>query len=158
MRITNTQNNNKNKSYFPNIMISQKTLKKTINLNQINLINNSKEIVELNSQFINILFKNGTENENKIIFNIFKKFYEKEANSIFKSSFRNQIYKFYDLFKNVLISAMKSFNNKYKNKDRIISIKKYLSKYEIDGEKIGGTIKHIYDEYVKQIPNFEDLL
>ena len=158
VRITNTQNNNKNKSYFPNIMISQKTLKKTINLNQISLINNSKEIVELNSQFINILFKNGTENENKIIFNIFKKFYEKEANSIFKSSFRNQIYKFYDLFKNVLISAMKSFNNKYKNKDRIISIKKYLSKYEVDGEKIGGTIKHIYDEYVKQIPNFENLI
>ena len=56
---------------------------------------------------------------------------------------------------------MKTFNNEYENKenkDRIILIKKYLSKNEIDGPKIGGTIKHIYEEYVPQISNFEDLL
>ena len=53
---------------------------------------------------------------------------------------------------------MKSFNNEYNKKDRIISIKKYLSEYEIDGEKIGGTIKHIHEVFVKQIPNFEDLI
>ena len=56
---------------------------------------------------------------------------------------------------------MKTFNNEYENKenkDRIILIKKYLSKNEIDGPKIGGTIKHIYEEYVPQISNFENLL
>ena len=151
-------NNNNNNSFFPNIIISKRTLKKTINLNQINLLTNSKEIIELYSQFIIILFKNGIENENKNIFNIFKQFFEKETDSIFKPDFRKKIYKFYDLFKSIFISAMKSFNNEYQNKNRIISIKKYLSKNEVDGEKIGGAIKHIYEEYTKQIPNFEDLI
>ena len=162
MNRENTQNNNNNDNnnnlYFPNIIISKHTLNKTIDLNQINLITNSKDIVDLYSQFINILFKNGTENENKNIFNIFKQFYEKETDSIFKSIFRNRINKFYDLFKSIFISAMKSFNNEYKNKNRIISIKRYLSEYEVDGEKIGGTIKHIFEEYVNQIPNFENLI
>ena len=53
---------------------------------------------------------------------------------------------------------MDSFNNEYKNKDRVISIKKYLSKNEVDGQKIGGTIQHIYDEYTPKIPNFKNLL
>ena len=163
LRRINTQNNNNiyniiNNTYFPNIIISKKSLKKAIYLNQINLLTDSKEIVELYSEFIIILFKNGTENKNKIIFNVFKQFYEKETDSIFKSNFRKNIYKFYDLFKNVLIPAMNSFNNEYKIKDRIISIKKYLSKYEKDGEKIGGTIKNIYEKYAKHIPNFENLL
>ena len=122
------------------------------------MIINTKEINELYSQFIIILFKNRTENENKNIFKVFKKFYENEAYSIFKSNFIKNIYKFCDLFKNVFIPAMKSFNNEYKNKDRIISIKKYLSKNEKYGEKIGGTTKNIYEEYAKQIPNFEKLI
>ena len=158
----NNNNNNSNNSYFPNIIISKRTLKKIIDSNQINLITNSKEIVELYSQFIIILFKNGTENEkeNKSIFNVFKKFYEEETDIILKTKnkFPNYVYKFYDLFKNVFISAMKSFNNEYKNKNRIISIKKYLSENEVDGEKIGGEIKHIYEEYASRIPNFENLI
>ena len=105
-----------------------------------------------------ILFNNGTENENKNIFIAFKIFYEKETNSILKYSFRKNSYIFFNLFKTIFIPAMKSFNNEYNKKDRIISIKKYLSEYEVDGGKIGGAIKYIYEEYVSQIPNFENLI
>ena len=53
---------------------------------------------------------------------------------------------------------MNSFNNEYKKDNKKeISIKKYLSKYEIDGEKIGGTIQTVYEEFAKNIPNFEEL-
>ena len=159
----NTQNNNyynlnKKNSYFPNIIISKEALINIIDFNQINLLAKITGTVELYSKLIVILFSNGTENENKNIFNAFKKFYEKEIEPIFKSCFRKRIYKFYDLFKTIFISAMKSFNNEYKKKDRIISIKKYLSEYEVDGGKIGGAIKYIYEEYVSQIPNFENLI
>ena len=124
-RIENTQNNNninhkRNNPFFPNIIISKGALIRIIDLNQINLLTKTKEIVELYSKLIIIIFKNGTENENKNIFNAFKKFYEKEIEPIFKSCFRKKIYKFYDLFKTIFISAMKSFNNEYKKKDRII--------------------------------------
>ena len=159
----NTQNNNyynlnKKNLFFPNVIISKEALLSIIDFNQINLLKITKEIVELYSKLIVILFSNGTENENKNIFNAFKKFYEKEIEPIFKSCFRKRIYKFYDLFKTIFISAMKSFNNEYKKKDRIISIKKYLSEYEVDGEKIWGTINLIHEVFVKQIPNFEDLI
>ena len=163
-RIENTQNNNNNNnhninnSYFPNIKISRGALIKTIDIYQTNLLTITKEIIELYSKLIIILFNNGTENENKNIFIAFKIFYEKETNSILKYSFRKNSYIFFNLFKTIFIPAMKSFNNEYNKKDRIISIKKYLSEYEVDGEKIGGTIKHIHEVFVKQIPNFEDLL
>jgi hypothetical protein len=154
----NDDNNNNDNSYFPNIIISKEKLQKTVELNKNNILTISKELFKLYTQFIIILFRNGTENENKNIFKIFKKFYEKETDSILKASFPNNIYKFCDLFKTLFIPAMNSFNNEYKNKDRIISIKKYLSKNEIDGQKIGGNIQYIYEEYVPQISNFEDLL
>ena len=155
----NNNNHNINNSYFPNIIISKDTLIRIIDLNQINLLTITKEIIDLYSKLIIILFKNGTENENKNIYNIFKIFYEKETNSTLKYSLiRKNSYIFFDLFKTIFISAMKSFNNEYTKKDRIISIKKYLSEYEVDGEKIGGTIKHIHEVFSKQIPNFEDLL
>ena len=72
LRRINTQNNNNiyniiNNTYFPNIIISKKSLKKAIYLNQINLLTDSKEIVELYSEFIIILFKNGTENKKNYI-------------------------------------------------------------------------------------------
>ena len=82
----NDDNNNSDDIYFPNIIISKEKFLETIELNSINFISNSKEIYELYKQFIIILFKNGTENGNKNIFNIFKIFYEKETDSIFKAS------------------------------------------------------------------------
>ena len=151
----NIDDNSSNNSYFPNIIISKETLKKTIDLNKGNFLTHSKEIVELYSQFIIILFKNGTEKENKKIFNVFKKFYEKEID--FNCFISIKIF-FYDLFKTLFIPAMKSFNSEYKNKNKNISIKKYLSQNEVDGQKIGGTIRHIYTEYVIQIPDFVNLL
>ena len=154
----NDDNNNSNNSYFPNIIISKETF---INLNNNNFIKNSEELNELYKQFIIILFKNGTENQNKNIFNIFKKFYEKETDSVLKAGYPKNFYKFGDLFKTIFIPAMISFNNEYENienKDIILSIKKYLSRNEVDGQKIGGTIQHIYEELVPQIPDFENLL
>ena len=62
------------------------------------------------------------------------------------------------MFRSILVPLMNSFNNEYKKDNKKeISIKKYLSKYEIDGEKIGGTIQTVYEEFAKNIPNFEEL-
>jgi hypothetical protein len=57
---------------------------------------------------------------------------------------------------------MNLFNQQYEKVYRTdrnsLSIKKYLKQYETDGEKIGGTIKHIFEQYPKNIPNFQELL
>ena len=103
-RIENTQNNNNNNhninnSYFPNIKISREALIKTIDIYKTNLLAIIKEIIELYSKLIIILFNNGTENENKNIFIAFKIFYEKETNSILKYSFRKNSYIFFNLLK-----------------------------------------------------------
>ena len=57
---------------------------------------------------------------------------------------------------------MNLFNQQYEKVYRTnrnsLSIKKYLKQYETDGEKFGGTIKHIFEQYPRNIPNFQELL
>ena len=54
---------------------------------------------------------------------------------------------------------MKSFNKEYEKEGKMeISIKKYLIKNENSGEKLGGTVKTVFQKYESNIPNFKDLL
>ena len=155
---SNSNNNKKNNhKFFPNLIISKKSLKQAINLMQIKLNDYSNIILNFYKELIILFFENGEDTQNKRVFKIFKKFLENEISKLIKPAFYIGKYKFIDLSKTIFIPAMDAFNQEYKKTDKIISIKKYLSKLEVDGEKLGGTIKHIYEEIEKDIPNFEKL-
>lgn len=49
---------------------------------------------------------------------------------------------------------MHLFNISY-NKNKNFSIKKYLT--EDESEKLGGTMKNINEQIIKEIPNFEEI-
>ena len=157
----NSLNNNtisiSNIMYFPNIKISKNEFNKNIIYAQININNYSKTTSTFFQDLIVSLFNDGIDSQNKNIFKIFKKFLENETNEMFASCFCKRKYRFYDIFKNIFIPAMDLFNEQYVKKNVNISIKKYLKYYEIDGEKIGGTIKYIYEEYAKKIKDFDNL-
>ena len=152
----NNLNNNLNNnihiivhSYFPNIIITKKVFEKAIIYSQIDLDKNSPIIYNFFTEFIIGIFKNGTESQSKNIFKIFKKFLENRISKLNKICFSKNKYLFNDLFKTIFIPLMKSFNKEYNKNEKKISLKKYLLNKEIDGEKIGGTIKHIFDVYPK---------
>ena len=155
----NSSNNNSinNISYFPNIMISKNELNKAIIYTQIKINNHTKITSTFFKELVISLFNNGTDTQNNNIFKIFKKFLVNEMNRMFVSCFCKRKYCFNNIFKNIFIPAMDLFNEQYVKKDRVISIKKYLKYYEIDGEKLGGTVKYIYEEYTKKIKDFDDL-
>ena len=157
---TNNSNNSNNNNilFFPNIVISKNDLKKEIFLAKYDLNKSYDIISKFFTEFIILLFKNGIDTQNKYIFKIFKKFLEIQINRIFKSCFCKMSNTFNDIFKNIFLPAMDLFNQYFIKNDKYISIKKYLSKNETDGEKIGGTLKNIHDIYPKEIPNFEKLL
>ena len=162
-------NNNNNNEYFPNLISTKYELEKRVSEFNSNLKNISNNILNLFNDLIISIFKNGTDSQNKNIFNIFKEFLENEINNMFIRSnrifFRTILFNYFqinNIFKNIFIPGMNLFNKqykkKYKNNKNSLSIKKYLKKDELDGEKIGGTIKHIFDEYPQKIPNFQELL
>ena len=153
--INNILNNN-SRSYFPNIKITKNELNNKIIKNQSSLTKYSI-IFNYYLELLISLFKNGTDTQNKKIFNIFKKFIENQINIMFKLGFYKMTFKFEGLFKKIFIPLMNEFNKKYEKKEIVLSIKKYLTKQEIDGEKLGGTIEQIYKEYPKEISNFENL-
>ena len=146
-----------NISYFPNIMISKNELNKGIIYTQININSYSNVTSTFFTELIISLFNNGIDTQNNNIFKVFKKFLEIEISEMFTSCFCKMKYRFNDIIKNIFIPGMNLFNEQYAKKDKIISIKKYLKYFEIDGEKIGGTVKYIYEEYVKNIKDFEKL-
>ena len=149
-----TKLNNDINSFFPNIILSKEKFKSLIIYNEFlnNKIKKSGEYYYM--QILKNIYHNGTDNKSNIIFNIFKK-YLKEMNKI---SYKEEK-KVCDIFKNIFVPLMNSFNNQYqKGEKEIISIKKYLRKNEKDEEKLGGTINTLYKEYSKEIPNFENLL
>ena len=135
-------NNNISDSIFSNI---EEDIFEKININK-NILEYSYQNLYL--KLLESIYHNGTEGESKIIFKIFKKYLEKELEDNICVS-----------FKNCYIPLLKSFNDKYKKGDKIvISIKKYLIKSEIDGEKIGGTVETVHEKFTKNIPNIEELL
>ena len=144
--------------YFPNIITSKNDLKNEIFLAQLNLNNSYNIYSTFFADLIIKLFRNGIDTQNKSMFKIFKKFLDIQVNGLFKTCLCKMKFKFNDIFKNIFLPAMNLFNQEYIKKDKIISIKKYLSKNETDGEKIGGTLKYIYEVYPKEIPNFEKKL
>ena len=149
-----TKLNNDINSFFPNIILSKEKFKNLILYNEFlnNKIKKSGEYYLM--QILKNIYHNGTDNQSNILFNIFKK-YLKEMNKI---SLKEEK-KVCNLFKNIFVPLMNSFNNQYQKEEReTISIKKYLRKNEKDGEKLGGTVNFLYEEYSKEIPNFENLL
>ena len=160
-------NNNSNalnniNEYFPQIIISKSELKRKVLSLKNDLKNNSNDILNFFNELIISLFKNGADAENKKIFNIFKTFLKNELKNIYKTCFCKGKFQFNNIFKNIFVPAMNLFNQQYEKVYRTdrnsLSIKKYLKQYETDGEKIGGTIKHIFEQYPKNIPNFQELL
>ena len=145
------KNTNKN-SFFPNIIITKERFEKIVKSNQYTSEKNDSYIKNCFIQLLENIYYNGTYSQSKKIFKIFNKFLKKEISNIMNDN------EFFELFKNIYVPLMNSFNNNYKKGNKEISIKKYLIKSEKDGEKIGGTIKTIYEEYAKNIPNFKDLL
>ena len=146
-----------NTSYFPNVMLSKNEFNKAIIYSQINLDNYSKIASSFFMELVISLFNNGIDTQNKNIFKIFKKFLENETKEMFTLRLCKMKYRFNDIFKNIFIPGMNLFNEHYEKKDKIISINKFLKYHEIDGEKIGGTVKYIYEQYVKKIKHFDKL-
>ena len=155
--ISNDNNNNNNHTFIPNILLIEQNLQNEIFQSQINLNNSSNIILNFFKEIIIMLFNDGIDNQNKQIFTIFKKFIEKQINTMMKYTYYEMKYKFNDIFKNIFLPAMDLFNQEYNKNNKCISIKKYMIKNSIE-EKIGGTVNHIYENFAKEIPNFEELL
>ena len=155
-------NSNRNNEYFPKLIIGKSEFARRVISLQNDLKNNLNDILKFFNELLIFLFNNGIDSENKNIFNIFKTFLKKEFKNIFKTCFCKGKKQFNNIFKNIFIPAMNLFNEQYekvyKNNSNSLSIKKYLKNIEIDGEKVGGTIKHIFEEYPKKIPDFQELL
>ena len=153
---------NKINPYFPKLIHDSIDFKKAISSMKNDLKNISSDLLTLFNELIIILFTNGTDTENKKIFNIFKTFLKKEIENIFKAGPSKGQCQFNNIFKNIFLPAMNLFNEQYekvyKNSGNSLSIKKYLNQKETDGEKIGGTIKYIFEEFPKKILNFQELL
>ena len=148
-KINKNEEDDKNSS-FPNLI--KKRFEKIINSNKYIREKNDFSIQKCFIQLLENIYYNGTYSQSKKIFKIFNKFLKKEISN------RMNDKKFCELFKNIYVLLMNTFNNNYKKGNKEISIKKYLIKSEKDGEKIGGTIKTVYEEYAKNISNFKDLL
>ena len=143
--------------YFPKINISKNELQNIIKNFQPISHEFSNKILNYFKELVSLLYKNGTDTQNKKIFNIFKIFLENEINDMMKSDFIKNKSKITGIFKNIFLPLMNEFNKKYEKKEFVLSIKKYLTKKETDGEKLGGTINQIFRTYAKEIPNFEKL-
>ena len=155
--IINFRNDKKseNISSFPNLIMSNKYFHKEIILTQIKLKDNFQIINDLFIKLLKSIYLNGTEGKKNIIYNIFTKFIEKEINNM---SYKN-IEGFCDLFKNIFIPSMISFNNEYQKEEKMtFSIKNYLIKLEVERERIGGSFQKVHSQFAKEIPNFDELL
>ena len=116
---------------------------------------------EIFSEFVENLLKNGIECDennnidnysNNIIIKNLKDFFKKEKDKIIKC--RDYKIRLNKIFKTFFIPAMHLFNISY-NKNKNFSIKKYLT--EDESEKLGGTMKNINEQIIKEIPNFEEI-
>ena len=149
----NSINDNKNDNqFFTNLVITKENLEEMV-ISQQYL--NKKLFKEIPNCFFNLLkciFSQGTDGSIIVLYKVILKYFKGELTDA-----RNDK-KFCDLFKNIFIPLMDSFNNEYINIDKKeISIRKYLSKFEVYGEKLGGTINTVFEEYAKNIQNFEKL-
>ena len=130
--IANINNNlktlNNINEYFPQIIISKSELKRRVLSLKNDLKNNSNDILNFFNDLIISLFKNGTDPENKKIFNIFKTFLKNELKNIYKTCFCKGKFQFNNIFKNIFVPAMNLFNQQYEKVYRTnrnsLSIKK----------------------------------
>ena len=108
-----TKLNNDINSFFPNIILSKEKFKNLILYNEFlnNKIKKSGEYYLM--QILKNIYHNGTDNQSNILFNIFKK-YLKEMNKI---SLKEEK-KVCNLFKNIFVPLMNSFNNQYQKEER----------------------------------------
>ena len=127
----------------------------------------NQNIPELFSNIVEILLKNGIEQENQ---NMLDNFIIKNLNDFLKTK-KEEINKcvFVDkklcliseILKAFFIPGMLLFNNEYnkeqKKENNLISysIKKYIE--DTDSEKLGGTEKTINEQFIKDIPNYEEI-
>ena len=154
----------------PNIKNNKNMILKDINTNFDLFYNNiilaldeynKGKNYEIFSEFVENLLKNGIECDennnidnysNNIIIKNLKDFFKKEKDKIIKC--RDYKIRLNKIFKTFFIPAMHLFNISY-NKNKNFSIKKYLT--EDESEKLGGTMKNINEQIIKEIPNFEEI-
>jgi hypothetical protein len=132
----------------------QSFLGKIINEEYYNFKNNDFSLFY--KELVNSIVSTGIDNsESNEIYKKFKKYFEKEVDKIERYTYirRNDI--IINLFKCIFIPSMEHFNKNYQQIKTELSIKKYLSKNEVDGEKLGGTIKYLFEEHRKNTPDFE---
>ena len=126
-----------------------------------------QNIKEIFSKFVEVILKNDVKSEedndisNNFLIKHLNDFLKEEKEKIVKSLFSSKP-NLFEIFKTYFIPAMFLFNNAHnnnnKNKDKNLisySINKYLT--DIESEKLGGTIKNINEQIIKDIPNFEDI-
>ena len=128
----------------------------------------NQHITEIFSKLVEILLKNGietTENENMLnncIIKYFKEFLTTKRQEIRHNlTLDNSFCEISELLKTFFIPGMQLFNTEYnkekKNENNLLSfsIKYYIN--DIENEKIGGTMKTLDEQYVKEIPNFDEI-
>ena len=154
-----------NQTLFKDVVTSSFTFSE--NLNKANELYNKQNINELFSEFVKLILNNGIKdglnNNNSseiIIYKAFKEFMKTEIKNINKNYLYMDEKGINKIFKSFFIPGMLLFNdyyekNKLKNNLITFSIKKYLS--DDNSEKLGGTMKNINEQLVKEINNFEEI-
>ena len=128
----------------------------------------NQHITEIYSKLVEILLKNGIESKedenilNNIIIKYFKEFLIAKREDIrLNITFQDSFCEISELLKTFFIPGMHLFNMEYnkekKNENNLLSfsMKNYIN--DIENEKIGGTMKTLDEQYVKQISNFDEI-
>ena len=161
----NNKNKEKNKNDDANIVfkdLSTGSLEFSKYLFLTQNLYNKEGIINIFSELVEIILKSGIESENNkdindnILMQYFRDFLSVNKVEIFRNYEGTELN---NLFKSFFIPGMMLFNdekNKIENKNLIsYALTKYFK--ENNYEKIGGTMKYIKENYIKEIQNFEEI-
>ena len=158
----NNSINNNNDFIFKDIVTNSSEFSKNIFLGQGEYYR--QNIQPIFSKFVEIILRSGIESEDNknesdnILMKHFKDYFKSIKERICSSYASKGEKELNNILKSFFIPGMLLFNNSYKREENNLisfSIKNYLN--EDKYEKLGGTMKFITENHVKEIKNFEEI-